>query len=680
MFGKKRGQIYSQTFIYILALVLIGGILIFGYKSINKTRESTNQVMVAKFFSQMRNDVSVLKGDYGTEKLREYAMPEGFDTFCVVDLNRVDPDRIFSEPLVKDSVKSGVNANIFILNKGSGKFDSSFIDGIKIENFPYFSCYKARSSIVPLSLKSLGNEVIILAPPNEPDTQDTPPKPFSCAPNSPPVVFVDNVFPPGQMKPGESAHVSITVANCDTITWTRGTAGTGYKLGSQLPQDNIRWGKGRVNLPVDLAPNQKVTIPFTVTAPYAEGTYLYQWGLLNEGVAWYKPFSPPALIGVGTVITCPPAETVKNTYADATPILQNCVDATPDGKTLEIPAGTYTVLNQINISKSITLRTSGTSGNTQGCLTTGAPECVRIQAAPEFPVNRKLWDDAFGLFHIAVGHGQDGIDGVAFDHIILDGNRANRNPETGSFCEQPNNFHFCVNIGWFGDDAKIFYSASVNALAATAFGLSGKNNVFAYNLIANNGDHFTSLRWADGFTCSCEAATVMYNTFKDNSDLDVIIANAKNANIHFNKIIHESTANAAWGGLGFDNFNSNSINDFTGADISYNTIDCNYRCGFGLLLGGHPWYSSAPFNLGGYVHHNSITRARQGVNIDGFGTTEKPLRYENNIITNSGGYDTGCGWNSGKLNVAPDSLVILGTNDIPDSKRLWHDCTFYINP
>gem|GEM_PF-1370868 len=510
----------------------------------------------------------------------------------------------------------------------------------------------------------------------------SPPQSFQCQPNDPPVKFLEQKLPPGQMALGQTADVSITVANCGSSVWSKGSGSKGFKLGSRLPADNNVWGLNRIDLPADVSPNQKITVPFRITAPNSEATYSYQWGLINEETKqWQQPFSPPYIVGVGTVVSCPEAEAVKNKGTDSSESLQKCVDRTPERKTLEIPAGVYTLSNQVKIKRSITLRTAGTAGNTATCLMPGAPECAVFKAAPNFPVSRNMWVDSFGLLRIAgeAGATVDHLNNVALDHIVFDGNRQTR-LNFGTKCDG-NEGHFCANIAVFAHDSSIFYSASINALVGSAFGFDGDRNTFAYNFIANNGNHNVDAQnphtWADGLTATnANQATIMYNTFKDNSDIDLIIATGKNANVQFNTITHEDSSTWAWGAFMLNAFGSNDLTDFRGGDFSYNNIDCNYRCGFGIMLGGHSWSSKEPNLKGGYVHHNTITRVRQGINIEGAGTPESPLRYEKNTVTNSGNFEVGCGWNSGIFNLAPDSFVTITDTSVPDSRRTWHDCTF----
>lgn len=113
---------------------------------------------------------------------------------------------------------------------------------------------------------------------------------------------------PTSMEAGGIYPVSVTMRNNGTTTWTN-TDGNGYKLGSQNPQDNTLWTGGtRVYLPsnVSVLPGAEYTFNFNVTAPYATGTYNFQWRMIQEGVQWFGDFTPNLLIEVYSLQSCDP--------------------------------------------------------------------------------------------------------------------------------------------------------------------------------------------------------------------------------------------------------------------------------------------------------------------------------------------------------------------------------------
>jgi hypothetical protein len=120
-------------------------------------------------------------------------------------------------------------------------------------------------------------------------------------------MFISETPPPKMMVPGQQANVNVTYQNCSGSDWmaaTSLTSATGIKLGSQWPQDNGVWGASRVLLPASVPAGGEVTIRFSVRAPSTAGTYNYQWGIVDEGVAWLQDFTTPRQVQVKAPVIC----------------------------------------------------------------------------------------------------------------------------------------------------------------------------------------------------------------------------------------------------------------------------------------------------------------------------------------------------------------------------------------
>ena len=94
---------------------------------------------------------------------------------------------------------------------------------------------------------------------------------------------------PATLVVGQGQDVTVTMRNVGTEPWTPGSQ---YRLGSQSPPNNQRWGLTRVELPGPIAPGQDVTFAFHVTAPTSPGTAAFRWRMLQEGVEWFGESSP----------------------------------------------------------------------------------------------------------------------------------------------------------------------------------------------------------------------------------------------------------------------------------------------------------------------------------------------------------------------------------------------------
>ncbi|WP_324961761.1 hypothetical protein [Oligoflexus sp.] len=193
---------------------------------------------------------------------------------------------------------------------------------------------------------------------------------------------------------------------------------------------------------------------------------------------------------------------------------------------------------------------------------------------------------------------------------------------------------------------------SVNAVAASGFIFSGADGLFDHTLFQGNGNGLNKApnfgEWADGLTVvSGPRVRIQSSVFRDNSDINLIVAGAAGGQIVNNYI--ESNTNFAFAGLMLDNFDISANSDMQGINVEANTINCNLMCGIGLNIGPYIWYwlefSNGTQNggstqlamingAGGNVRGNTILRARQGLGVYGaFG-----FSIYGNQIQESGGF------------------------------------------
>ncbi|RKH09930.1 hypothetical protein D7V97_15140 [Corallococcus sp. CA053C] len=472
---------------------------------------------------------------------------------------------------------------------------------------------------------------------------------------------------PTSLSAGQTASVSVTMLNTGTNVWT---AANNYSLGAQNPQDNATWGFGRVNLAPGeaIARNGQKTFTFAITAPPTAGTYNFQWKMLQEGYIWFGALSPNVAISVTQppVTLCPGVAVTADGTSDLGPALQGCINATPSGGTLEIPAGTYGIATQVLITKPFTLRTQGLAGSTANCEAPGVT-CAVLKALPTFNAN-------VGGF-LAVQSTHD----VTLDHLILDGNRAARlGTPAASQCASGNNYSGFNSRMSDCTACRFTHNVSKNALCGTALEFRGHDGTVINSVFRSNGQNATSNLWSDGLTIHySDRVTVTGNTFVDNSDVALILGGGRYAVVTNNAI--SQPGQVVFAGLMLDNFNGGTSGDFTGAVVTGNTIDCASarNCHFGINLGPHAWYQSTPI-LGGDVHGNVVASARQGINVDGAGTSASPLVLYGNTVSNAapGSASFLCGSHStSPLNInTADSVVNRNGDTAPMTAFPWHGC------
>ncbi|MCB9653623.1 MAG: right-handed parallel beta-helix repeat-containing protein [Deltaproteobacteria bacterium] len=435
-----------------------------------------------------------------------------------------------------------------------------------------------------------------------------PPNPTpSGAPRDAAYVSMDY---PSRLSPGQTANVSVTFRNTGNETWT---AATNYRLGSQAPQDNSVWGFGRVVLDGSdrISTGQSKTFRFSIRAPATSGSYDFQWRMLQEAVAWFGGMTPKATITVQGATdpnarVCEALRALNGRPDDAAGVIQGCIDQTPAGQVLALPAGRYMMKNAVTVTqRAITLKTEGRATTSPKCAVSGSSGCAELIADPSLYRSGGIID----LF----------ATGSTMDHIVIDGNRQGRvGTAAYNACAQGS-----IGYGYnmrVGSQCRVTNSVSKNALCGTAMEVSGTGTsvYIANNTIAFNGVHNRSFLWADGITVhDYPNSTFIDNEIIDNTDIDLIFGGCANCTVQRNVIRHTADpASGSYAALMIQAWPGATSGNYTGADFSGNHIDCgpSKACGFGILIGSDPWYS-APIH-GGAVHHNTIANPQQGLTIE----------------------------------------------------------------
>jgi len=108
---------------------------------------------------------------------------------------------------------------------------------------------------------------------------------------------------PSSMQAGSESEVKVIMKNSGTVDW-----GSGFKLGSQNPQDNQIWSVGRIPVDETVYPGEAKTFCFNITAPSDPSTYDFQWRMIEEGVEWFGDFTASVEIDVDAASQCGPAD------------------------------------------------------------------------------------------------------------------------------------------------------------------------------------------------------------------------------------------------------------------------------------------------------------------------------------------------------------------------------------
>ena len=105
-----------------------------------------------------------------------------------------------------------------------------------------------------------------------------------CTPSNDDDAQVVSFDLPASLDCSQSYAASVTVKNTGNTTWTPAV----FKLGAVNNEDPFT-SFGRVHLPAgtSVPPNGLHTFEFSLTAPSAAGTYVTDWRMVHESVAWF---------------------------------------------------------------------------------------------------------------------------------------------------------------------------------------------------------------------------------------------------------------------------------------------------------------------------------------------------------------------------------------------------------
>lgn len=163
---SQHAQI-NQVFIFIVALLVIGGIALVGVRSIGSILEQkcTADTLVSKdrLVTLIRNN-----NDYGTVNEGVITAPCSYTHLCLVDAQAIAQPSIFSpsEPfpgsfIIATSVQDGVEANAFFINTDGEVLSLGFIPELALLNKTEPLCIFEVSGRFSLLLKGQGRTTLV---------------------------------------------------------------------------------------------------------------------------------------------------------------------------------------------------------------------------------------------------------------------------------------------------------------------------------------------------------------------------------------------------------------------------------------------------------------------------------------------------------------------------------------
>jgi len=113
---RKKGQIAGQVFIYIMAVIVVGGIALIGYSAIKNILSKSCDAEKANFKSDL--DLMIEKyTSYGSVNKKMLSVPCDYTSVCFVDGSMIGkPLGDCQNRVIGDAAASGTEQNIFVIS------------------------------------------------------------------------------------------------------------------------------------------------------------------------------------------------------------------------------------------------------------------------------------------------------------------------------------------------------------------------------------------------------------------------------------------------------------------------------------------------------------------------------------------------------------------------------------
>ena len=157
----KKAQA-QQIFTWIVAIVLMSLLILFGYRSIISLRSRGEQVKYLEF----KNDLtSIIEStmDYRSERKASLSAPGGYSQVCFVDMEGIDPSKMDGYPIIQDSVYSQLGKppieNVFLVKDIAE--NSFLIENMKVDQ--NFLCFDITSGKINFRVEGFGRHAKIFS-------------------------------------------------------------------------------------------------------------------------------------------------------------------------------------------------------------------------------------------------------------------------------------------------------------------------------------------------------------------------------------------------------------------------------------------------------------------------------------------------------------------------------------
>ncbi len=120
---SKKAELAGQTFLYIMGIVIVAAILIYGIRAMFKLSDQADSVKIIEFRQNLENK---LQQSMHTDNhlFEDITVPGGFTKICFVNIGKGAPPGCNSllDPVVCEGWDNNVKNNVFLIEKTASEF------------------------------------------------------------------------------------------------------------------------------------------------------------------------------------------------------------------------------------------------------------------------------------------------------------------------------------------------------------------------------------------------------------------------------------------------------------------------------------------------------------------------------------------------------------------------------
>jgi hypothetical protein len=141
----KKSQIQNQVFIYILAVMIMGGVLLMGYKAIQSFIDNSNLSLLETFEQDLKSRINSVSQQYGQKMTTEFIVPKKYTEICFLDrISQHDIPDTHDYPIIDDIYQDNIKVNAFLIDRFAEKFFYVPNLVVLVENEEGFICKEIK--------------------------------------------------------------------------------------------------------------------------------------------------------------------------------------------------------------------------------------------------------------------------------------------------------------------------------------------------------------------------------------------------------------------------------------------------------------------------------------------------------------------------------------------------------